>query len=110
MNTANTNPEENSGYYLISQKWSVSQEVYMTFVRKGATAYCFNVNWAGPMTKFELERYNNKTRNSIAVHQSLIKPLLVQVNDNLCQGYALPNTEENRKIIGLVDLCLSQII
>lgn len=108
MDTQGANFDENTGFYLISQKWSSSQELYITFVRKGALAYCYNVNWAGPMSKFEVERF--KGEDKIIVHQSKIKPLLLKVSDDKCNGYALPNTEEVRKIIGLNDVKLSQAI
>jgi hypothetical protein len=108
MDTQNNISDENSGFYLISLKWSNAQEKYITFVRKGALAYCYNINWAGPMSKFEADRF--KRGNTIVVHQSLIKPLIIAVNDDMCKGYALPNTEETRKVIGFKDVSLHQAI
>jgi hypothetical protein len=36
---------------LISLKWTLINEEYITFVRKEACAYCYNLDWAGPISK-----------------------------------------------------------
>lgn len=87
-----------TGYYLISVKWSMINDQYITFVRKNALAYCYNINWAGPMTKFEIDRVY-KNEQVLIVSHSTIKNHLQCINNVLL----LPNTHELRKLIGLKD-------
>ena len=87
-----------TGYYLISVKWSMINDQYITFVRKNALAYCYNINWAGPMTKLEIDRVY-KNEQVIIVSHNTIKNYLQYVNNIL----VLPNTQELRNLIGLKD-------
>ncbi len=88
--------EEITGYFLISAKWSMLRDAYITFVRKNAMAYCYNLNWAGPLTKFEIDRIS-KANDVIIVSHEIIKDYLVCINNVL----VLPNSPELRKALGL---------
>ncbi|WP_418262015.1 hypothetical protein [Flavobacterium faecale] len=90
--------EDISGYYLISLKWSMLNDPYITFVRQNALAYCYDINWAGPLTKFEIDRVVKSEKIIVISHQTINK-YIVKVNDKLF----LPNTIEVRKLIGLKD-------
>ncbi|MDQ5929459.1 MAG: hypothetical protein QG594_1238 [Bacteroidota bacterium] len=100
--TQTANKEKNifsddiTGYYLISVKWSMVNDPYITFIRKNALAYCYNVNWAGPLTKFEIDRVY-KNEQAIIVSHDTIKHYLEYVNN----VWVLPNTDELRNLIGL---------
>ena len=88
--------DDRNGYYLIWVKWCMINDQYITFVRKNALAYCYNINWAGPLTKFEIDRVH-KNEQVIIVSYNTIKNYLQYINNVLL----LPNSQELRKIIGL---------
>jgi hypothetical protein len=101
--------DDHDEYYLVSLKWSLINEQYITFVRKEALAYCYDLDWAGPMTKFDLEKkvLNDKTA---IVPRSKIKSFLVKVYTDNKQRFMLPNSNEVRKIIGFEDAVLQLVI
>ncbi|UQD55848.1 hypothetical protein [Flavobacterium sp. K5-23] len=101
--------DTNNGYYLVSIKWSVLNDEYITFIRKSAIAYCYNLDWAGPKSKFELEQYVKK-EETIIVHHSLIQPFLIKCCVEKKDCFMLPNTDEVRKVIGFKNTDLQLVI
>lgn len=95
--------------FLVSIKWSVLNDEYITFVRKSAIGYCYNVDWAGPKSMFELEQYVKK-EETIIVQLSQIQPFLIQcrVENNDC--FMLPNTDEVRESIGFKSMDFQLVI
>ena len=91
--------ESSNEYYLVSIKWSVLNDEYITFVRKNAIAYCYNLAWAGPKNRFELEPYVKK-EETIIVSQSVIQPFVVKCCVENKDCFMLPNRDEVRKAIG----------
>lgn len=87
-------------YYLVSSKWSLKNEAFITFVRKEAFAYCYNLSWAGPISWFDAEKRVKKDC-TVIVHLSTIQPFLIKVQNDDSECYMLPNNEEVRKVIGL---------
>ncbi|MDD2675392.1 MAG: hypothetical protein PHF81_10975 [Flavobacterium sp.] len=86
-----------TGYYLISNHWTVLNDVYITFVRRKGIGYCYNVTWAGPLTKSEAEKLSCDNETILAVRHDVIKPFLQFLDDEVF----LPNSVEVRTIIGL---------
>jgi hypothetical protein len=103
------NFEDRPGYYLISLKWSLINEEYITFVRKDAFAYCYNLDWAGPVSKSDAEKKVVKDK-IVMVHQSRIKSFVIKVLIDDIERFVLPNTEEVRKIIGFEDINLQLVV
>lgn len=101
--------EDRDGYYLISLKWSLINEVYITFVRKEAFAYCYNLDWAGPISKPDAEKKVIKDK-IVMTHQSRIMPFVIKVIIDEVECSVLPNTEEVRKIVGFEDTNLQLVI
>ena len=103
------NFEDRPGYYLISLKWSLINEEYITFVRKEAFAYCYNLEWAGPVSKSDAEKkvINDKI---VMVHKSRIRPFVIKVIIDETERVVLPNTEEVRKLIGFEDTNLQIVV
>lgn len=97
------------GYYLVSLKWSLINEEYITFVRKEALAYCYNLDWAGPMSKSNLLKKVIKGK-TVIVPLSKIRSFLVKVNTDNKECFMLPNTDEVRKIIGFEDANLQLVV
>jgi hypothetical protein len=87
-------------YYIVSSKWSLLNEQFVTFVREGAYAYCYNLSWAGPMSLCDAEKFV-KEDSTVIVNQSAIAPFLVNVRNEESNCWMLPNTDEVRKVIGL---------
>ncbi|SDX04048.1 hypothetical protein [Flavobacterium degerlachei] len=101
--------DDRDGYYLISLKWSLINEEYITFVRKEALAYCYNLDWAGPMSKSNLLKKVIKDK-TVIVPLSKIRSFLVKVNTDNKECFMLPNTDEVRKIIGFEDANLQLVV
>ncbi len=97
------------GYYLISLKWSLINEEYITFVRKEALAYCYNLDWAGPVSKSSLLKKVIKDK-TVIVPLSKIRSFLVKVNTDNKECFMLPNTDEVRKVIGFEDIDLQLVV
>ena len=104
-----TNFEDRPGYYLISLKWSLINEEYITFVRKDAFAYCYNLDWAGPVGKSDAEKKVIKDK-IVMVPQSIIKPFVVKVIIDEIECFVLPNIEEVRKMVGFDDINLQLVV
>ncbi|WPR72519.1 hypothetical protein SLW70_05105 [Flavobacterium sp. NG2] len=68
---------------------------HITFVRKNKIGYCYNAAWAGPMSKYEIQRLK-KDETSIIIHSSLIEDHLIRSKEETF----LPNTYEIRTLIG----------
>ena len=101
---SNVNQEINNsssydGYYLVSKKWSLLNDEYITFVRKNNLAYCYDLNWAGPKTGCEKEDTSENDK-IILVKQTLILPFIKKINFGGKESYRLPNTEEVRRAVG----------
>lgn len=91
--------ESNNGYYLVSLKWTAINDAYVTFIRKNAVAYCYNLNWAGPRLVHELGKIVKKDETIIVSHSKINQFLTkTMMNDKEC--IMLPNTDEVRRIIG----------
>jgi hypothetical protein len=103
------NFEDRPGYYLISLKWSLINEEYITFVRKEAFAYCYNLEWAGPVSKSDAEKKVIKDK-IVMVHKSRIRPFVIKVIIDETERVVLPNTEEVRKLIGFEDTNLQIVV
>lgn len=89
--------EETTGYYLVSNHWTVINDTNITFVRKNSLGYCYNLKWAGPLSKYEAQKLNgNGTGNTIISHGT-IRPFLIKINNEV----VLPNSLDVRKILGL---------
>ncbi len=88
------------GYYLVSKKWSLPNDKYITFVRNTNLAYCYNLNWAGTKSLHELEQFV-KDDSTVIIHFSLIKIFIKKVSIGENESFfRLPNTVEVRRAIG----------
>jgi hypothetical protein len=103
------NFEDRSGYYLISLNWSLINEEYITFVRKEVFGYCYNLDWAGPISKFDAEKKLIKDK-IVMVSQSRIRSFVVKVIIDEIECFVLPNIEEVRKIVGFDDINLQLVV
>ncbi|MFV8378801.1 hypothetical protein [Flavobacterium sp. LB3R33] len=101
--------EDRDAYYLISLNWSLINEEYITFVRKEVFGYCYNLDWAGPVSKFDAEKKVIKDK-IVMVHQSRIRPFVVKVIIDEIECFVLPNIEEVRKIVGFDDINLQLVV
>ena len=101
--------EDCDGYYLISLKWSLRNEEYITFVRKEAFAYCYNLDWAGPVSKSDAGKKVIKDK-IVMVPQSRIRPFVIKVIIDEIECSVLPNNDEVRKIVGFEDANLQLVI
>lgn len=106
--------EENSSadaekYFVVSLRWSLINEEHITFVRQEAMAYCYNMNWAGPMTKIEAKERCIKGK-MLVVSLSQIRSFLVKATIDNVESYTLPNTEEVRKIIGFDAIAFQMVV
>ena len=101
--------EDRTGYYLISLKWTLINEEYITFVRKEACAYCYNLDWAGPVSKSDATKkmLNDKI---VIIPQSRIRPFVIKVIIDKIECLVLPNTEVVRKIVGFEDTNLQLVV
>lgn len=95
--TLDSSKNELSGYFLVSTKWTVMNDVNITFVRKNALGYCYNLDWAGPLTKHEVIKLSINNPSISIVSIATIRPFLQILNDVVY----LPNTAEARKAIGI---------
>lgn len=118
MKIVDQNASENSNskmtdsfghYYLVSIKWSLLNDQYITFVRKSTIGYCYNLDWAGPMPKFELEPFEKKN-NTIIVPRAIIERYLISTSIDNKNCSILPNTEEIRRAIGFDEVRLQLVI
>lgn len=91
--------DEITGCYLVSSRWTMINDKNVTFVRNKALGYCYNLKWAGPLSKFDADIACQNSKTTFVVSHSLLKPFLVHLNDEL----SLPNSIEVRKLIGLDD-------
>ncbi|NRT15996.1 hypothetical protein HNP99_002358 [Flavobacterium sp. 28A] len=91
------NYDEVTGYYLVSKRWTMINDVNITFIRCKGLGYCYNSKWAGPMSKFEAEKICQSKKTTLIISHSLLKSFLVITSDSV----SLPNTGEIRKLIGL---------
>lgn len=91
--------DTHDGYYLVSKKWSLVNEEYITFVRKNNLAYCHNLIWAGPKEVHELEQFKDNEK-TIVVNHSQIRSYIKKINLNGIESYVLPNTDEVRRAVG----------
>lgn len=98
-----------NAYYLVSLKWTLLNDEYITFVRRNGIAYCYNLDWAGPSSKFELEQVAIKGK-TILVPLSIIHSFLVKVHIEKEECFMLPNTYEVRKVIGFEDTDLQLVV
>ena len=101
--------EVRDGYYLISLNWSLINYAYITFVRKEVYGYCYNLDWAGPVSKFDAEKKVIKDK-IVMVPQSIIKPFVVKVIIDEIECFVLPNIEEVRKMVGFDDINLQLVV
>lgn len=101
LNATNTSldysSDELTGYYLISNRWTMQNDENITFVRKKGFGYCYNVVWAGPLTKSEAAKLSCDNKTIVVVRHEIIKPFL----QFLANEVFLPNSLEVRTIIGL---------
>ncbi|MFN7098918.1 MAG: hypothetical protein ACK4M4_00915 [Flavobacterium sp.] len=88
---------ETTGYYLISARWTVINDSYITFVRKKGPGYCYNMDWAGPLSKFDVQKLNSYSSSTIIVSHQLLKEFLLVEGNQIF----LPNSPEVRRVIGL---------
>ena len=102
-------PNGSAQYFLVSKKWSAINDQFITFVRKSSIGYCYNLNWAGACSSYELEPLV-KTDKTILIHITTIEPYLTKVSIDNKNYLFLPNTEQVRKIIGFQDISLMSVI
>ena len=86
-----------SGYFLVSAKWTAANDVNITFVRKNALGYCYNLDWAGPLTKHEALKIYRSNPLLTIVSIVTVRPFL-KIENN---GVYLPNIIDVRKAIGI---------
>ncbi|MCW2118133.1 hypothetical protein [Flavobacterium sp. 7A] len=86
-----------AGYFLISKRWTMDNDKNITFVREKSLGYCYNLKWAGPIDKSEIEKLNKNKETTVAVSYAILKPFLVFEKNE----FVVPNTSEVRKKIGL---------
>ncbi|CAM2822695.1 hypothetical protein [Flavobacterium frigoris] len=91
--------DEITGCYLVSARWTMINDKNVTFVRNKAFGYCYNLKWAGPLSKFDADIACQNSKTTFVISHSLLEPFLVHLNDEL----SLPNSIEVRKLIGLDD-------
>ena len=101
--------EDRDGYYLISLNWSLINEEYITFVRKEVFGYSYNLDWAGPVSKFDAEKKVIKDK-IVMVPQSRIRSFVVKVIIDEIECFVLPNIEEVRKIVGFDDINFQLVV
>lgn len=88
---------DTTAYYLVSARWTVINDSYITFVRQKGPGYCYNMDWAGPLSKYEVQKLNSYSTNTIIVSHDLVKEFLIVQGDQCF----LPNSPEVRRLIGL---------
>ena len=91
--------DEITGCYLVAARWTMINDKNVTFVRNKTLGYCYNLKWAGPLSKFDADIACQNSKATFVISHSLLKPFLVNLNDEL----SLPNSIEVRKLIGLDD-------
>ncbi|MCG9791621.1 hypothetical protein [Flavobacterium algicola] len=100
----NSSNNDTTGYYLVSTRWTMINDDHITFIRRRSLGYCYNLNWAGPLSRYDAEKIiKNKETTLIISHAALI-PFLVTVNNEL----VVPNNAEVRKLIGFKAESLQQ--
>ncbi|WP_158728410.1 MULTISPECIES: hypothetical protein [unclassified Flavobacterium] len=95
--TLDSSSNELYGYFLVSNRWTVMNDANITFVRKNALGYCYNLDWGGPLTRHEALKLRNNSAAITIVSIATIKPFLKTTNDKIY----LPNTADVRKAIGI---------
>ncbi|MBB1192624.1 hypothetical protein DNC80_02945 [Flavobacterium sp. SOK18b] len=84
-------------YLLVSKRWTVQNDSNITFVRKNALGYCYNLEWAGPLTKYEALKLSSSSTSITIISIAKIRPFLKTINDKIY----LPNTTDVRKALGI---------
>lgn len=86
-------------YYLISLKHTAKNDDFITFWRPNDRGYTYYQEAAGKYT--EIEEGYHQSENTIPIEVSKIEHLFVDSPSNYDKGRVLPNTKENRKVLGI---------
>jgi hypothetical protein len=57
----------------VSKRWTVQNDSNI-FVRKNALGYCYNLEWAGPLTKYEALKLSSSSVSTTIISIAKIRP------------------------------------
>lgn len=89
--------------YIISKKWTGRKDAFITLWRPNSAGYCFSQECAG---KYEAQKVESHPEhyhhplNAVA-DESTVNPLFVKVMYDNREIHVVPNTAQNRKLLGI---------
>jgi hypothetical protein len=84
----------------VSKRWTVQNDSNITFVRKNALGYCYNLEWAGPLTKYEALKLSSSSTSITIISIAKIRPSsrqsmikYIQIQLMFCKALGIDNDE-----------------